>query len=61
VMAAKPVFADRAQLAAWLDRLAAALAADDRAAADRVFGEAIPDFLSRSEAAGETARLSRAG
>ncbi|TNC15789.1 polysaccharide biosynthesis protein [Methylobacterium terricola] len=61
VMAAKPVFADRAQLAAWLDRLAAALAADDRTAADRVFGEAIPDFLLRSEAVGETARLSRAG
>ncbi|AWN46479.1 capsular biosynthesis protein [Methylobacterium terrae] len=48
VMAAKPIFADRAQLAAWLDRLAAALASDDRAAADAVFGEAIPDFLHRA-------------
>ncbi|KMO17640.1 SDR family NAD(P)-dependent oxidoreductase [Methylobacterium indicum] len=61
VMAAKPIFADRAQLSAWLDRLAAAVAADDRAAADAVFGEAIPDFLARHEAAGETAQLSHAG
>ncbi|SFU89784.1 O-antigen biosynthesis protein WbqV [Methylobacterium sp. 174MFSha1.1] len=61
VMAAKPVFADRAQLAAWLDRLAAAVAADDRAAADQVFGEAIPDFLHRAGHAGEAAPLSRAG
>ncbi|MFH6783859.1 MULTISPECIES: SDR family NAD(P)-dependent oxidoreductase [Methylobacterium] len=61
VMAAKPVFADRAQLTAWLDRLAAAVAADDRAAADRVFGEAIPDFLHRANAAGEAALLSPAG
>ncbi|MET7242201.1 SDR family NAD(P)-dependent oxidoreductase [Methylobacterium sp. EM32] len=61
VMAAKPVFADRAQLAAWLDRLAAAVAADDRAAADRVFGEAIPDFLHRAGHADEAAPLSRAG
>ncbi|PIK72332.1 capsular biosynthesis protein, partial [Methylobacterium frigidaeris] len=61
VMAAKPVFADRAQLSAWLDRLAAAVAADDRAAADQVFGEAIPDFLQRTGAADEAALLSRAG
>ncbi|MGX7707475.1 SDR family NAD(P)-dependent oxidoreductase [Methylobacterium sp. Gmos1] len=61
VMAAKPIFADRAQLAAWLDRLAAAVAADDRAAADRVFGEAIPDFLHRAGHADEAASLSRAG
>ncbi|BCM81915.1 SDR family NAD(P)-dependent oxidoreductase [Methylobacterium indicum] len=61
VMAAKPIFADRAQLSAWLDRLAAAVAADDRAAADAVFGEAIPDFLARHEAAGEAAQLSHAG
>ncbi|WP_289052565.1 polysaccharide biosynthesis protein, partial [uncultured Methylobacterium sp.] len=61
VMAAKPIFADRAQLSSWLDRLAAAVATDDRAAADAVFGEAIPDFLVRHEAAGEAARLSHAG
>jgi O-antigen biosynthesis protein WbqV len=64
VMAAKPVFADRAQLATWLDRLAAAVAADDRAAADAVFEEAIPDFLRRAGAAAEAAEapaLSRAG
>ncbi|BAQ49784.1 MULTISPECIES: SDR family NAD(P)-dependent oxidoreductase [Methylobacterium] len=61
VMAAKPIFADRAQLSSWLDRLAAAVTADDRAAADAVFGEAIPDFLVRHEAAGEAARLSHAG
>lgn len=59
VMAAKPVFADRAQLQAWLDRLAAAVAADDRAAADRVFGEAIPDFLQR--AGGAAPAMTRAG
>ncbi|MGE7413872.1 SDR family NAD(P)-dependent oxidoreductase [Methylobacterium tarhaniae] len=59
VMAAKPVFADRAQLQAWLDRLAASVAADDRAAADRVFGEAIPDFLQRAGV--EAPALSGAG
>ncbi len=58
-MAAKPVFADRAQLQAWLDRLAAAVAADDRAAADAVFGEAIPDFLLRGE--GKTPAVASAG
>ncbi|MCF4128366.1 SDR family NAD(P)-dependent oxidoreductase [Methylobacterium sp. SyP6R] len=61
VMAAKPIFADRAQLQAWLDRLAEAVAADDRAAADAVFGEAIPDFLLRNRPAGETGRLSQVG
>ncbi|KMO30034.1 SDR family NAD(P)-dependent oxidoreductase [Methylobacterium aquaticum] len=60
VMAAKPVFADRAQLQTWLDRLAAAVAADDRAAADAVFGEAIPDFLQRAGAAGEAVPLPQA-
>ncbi|GJE02121.1 SDR family NAD(P)-dependent oxidoreductase [Methylobacterium isbiliense] len=47
VMAAKPVFADRAQLERWLARLRHAVATDDRAAADAVFGEAVPDFLRR--------------
>ncbi|KMO17303.1 SDR family NAD(P)-dependent oxidoreductase [Methylobacterium platani] len=59
VMAAKPIFADRPQLQGWLDRLAAAVAADDRATADAVFGEAIPDFLLR--AGSEAPALSRAG
>ncbi len=44
VMAAKPVFADRAQVGRWLDALDRALAAGDRAAAERVFEEAIPEF-----------------
>jgi FlaA1/EpsC-like NDP-sugar epimerase len=47
VMAAKPVFANRARLQAWLARLEAALKADDRAAADAVLDEAIPDFSRR--------------
>ncbi|MEH3145833.1 MAG: SDR family NAD(P)-dependent oxidoreductase [Methylobacterium frigidaeris] len=47
VMAARPIFADRAQLESWLARLAAAVAAGDRAAAETVFEEAIPDFARR--------------
>lgn len=47
VMAARPVFADRAQLDAWVARLAAAVAAGDRAAADAVFEAAIPHFRER--------------
>ncbi|ACL56632.1 SDR family NAD(P)-dependent oxidoreductase [Methylobacterium nodulans] len=47
VMAAKPIFADRAQLESWLARLQAAVAESDRAAAEAVFGEAVPDFLRR--------------
>ncbi|PZN99718.1 MAG: capsular biosynthesis protein [Hyphomicrobiales bacterium] len=49
VMAAKPVFANRARLQAWLARLEAALKADHRAAADAVLDEAIPDFSLRQK------------
>lgn len=47
VMAARPVFADRARLDAWVARLAAAVEAGDRAAADAVFEAAIPHFRER--------------
>ncbi|ACB80161.1 polysaccharide biosynthesis protein CapD [Methylorubrum populi BJ001] len=50
VMAAKPVFADRAVLETWILRLRDAVAAGDRAAADAVFEEAIPDFRNRAGA-----------
>ncbi len=46
-MAARPVFADRARLDAWVARLAAAVEAGDRAAADAVFEAAIPHFRER--------------
>lgn len=49
VMAAKPVFANRARLQAWLARLEAALKADHREAADAVLDEAIPDFSQRQK------------
>lgn len=49
VMAAKPVFAQRARLQAWLARLEAALKTDDRIAADAVLDEAIPDFSQRQK------------
>jgi FlaA1/EpsC-like NDP-sugar epimerase len=48
VMAAKPVFADRTVLDAWILRLRKAVAAGDRAAAEAVFEEAIPDFRHRA-------------
>ena len=48
VMAARPVFADRVRVEGWLKRLDAAVAAMDRAAADRVFEEAIPEFKRRA-------------
>ena len=51
VMAAKPVGADRMHLQRWLEGLAAAAASDDRAAAERVFAEAIPDFRKRARTA----------
>ncbi|MGO4405461.1 SDR family NAD(P)-dependent oxidoreductase [Bosea sp. RAF48] len=47
VMAAKPIFAGRARLQGWLARLEAAVKADDRAAANAVLEEAIPDFSQR--------------
>lgn len=49
VMAAKPVFANRAQLQSWLLQLQTALEGDDRAAIDAVLDEAIPDFRERQK------------
>ena len=49
VMAAKPIFAGRVRMQGWLSQLEAAVKADDRAAANAVLDEAIPDF-SRREA-----------
>ena len=48
VMAAKPVFADRTVLEGWILRLRAAVETGDRAAAEAVFEEAIPDFRHRT-------------
>jgi O-antigen biosynthesis protein WbqV len=48
VMAAKPVFADRGRVDLWLGRLDRALATDDRAAAEAVFEDAIPEFKRRN-------------
>lgn len=47
VMAAKPIFAGRDRIEAWLARLAAAVKANDQAAANAVLDEAIPDFSLR--------------
>lgn len=47
VMAAKPIFAGRAKIEAWLARLADAVKANDHAAANAVLDEAIPDFSLR--------------
>lgn len=47
VMAAKPIFAGRAKIEAWLARLAGAVKANDHAAANAVLDEAIPDFSLR--------------
>jgi len=49
VMAAKPIFAGRARIQGWLSRLESALKADDRAAANAVLDEAIPDFSRREQ------------
>jgi O-antigen biosynthesis protein WbqV len=49
VMAAKPVFADRPRVEAWLRELEAAVARMDRAAAERVFEAAIPEFRRRAQ------------
>ena len=49
VMAAKPVFADRPRVEAWLQELEAAVARMDRAAAERVFEAAIPEFKRRAQ------------
>ncbi|CAM3072424.1 SDR family NAD(P)-dependent oxidoreductase [Methylobacterium mesophilicum] len=47
VMAARPVFADRARLDAWVAQLRAAVAAGDRAATEAVFEAAVPHFRER--------------
>ena len=49
VMAAKPIFADRSRVNRWLDALARAIKTGDRAAAERVFEEAIPEFKRRTQ------------
>ncbi|AWM89288.1 nucleoside-diphosphate sugar epimerase/dehydratase [Microvirga sp. 17 mud 1-3] len=51
VMAARPIFADRARLDMWLERLAKAIETGDRAAAEEVFEEAIPEFSRRTKEA----------
>ncbi len=48
VMAARTATVDRARMLRWLDDLAAAVDANDRAAADRVFADAIPSFRRRA-------------
>ncbi|MFC4175190.1 SDR family NAD(P)-dependent oxidoreductase [Microvirga sp. GCM10011540] len=50
VMAAKPIFADRARVDQWLSALRRAVASGDRDAAERVFEEAIPEFKRRTQA-----------
>jgi FlaA1/EpsC-like NDP-sugar epimerase len=59
VMAAKPVFADRARVNGWLETLSRAIAAGDRSAAERVFEDAIPEFKRRTPmpASAERGRL----
>lgn len=51
VMAAKPSFAGRARMQAWLEQLGRAVAADDRLAAEAVLEAAIPDFSQRQPSA----------
>ena len=52
VMAAKPSFAGRTKMQGWLARLEAGVKAGDRAAAEAVLEEAIPDFSRRPHRAG---------
>lgn len=59
VMAAKPVFADRPVLDGWIARLHAAVNSGDRAAAEAVFEEAIPDFRLRDAPPAQTETVSR--
>lgn len=49
VMAAKPIFADRNRVNQWLDALDKAIADGDRAAAEQVFEDAIPEFKRRQQ------------
>lgn len=49
VMAARPIFADREKVEQWLKALDMAIASGDRAAAERVFEDAIPEFTRREQ------------
>ncbi|MGU3540296.1 SDR family NAD(P)-dependent oxidoreductase [Methylobacterium sp. A54F] len=60
VMAARPVFADRAALEGWIGTLRAAVEAGDRAAAEAVFEAAIPHFRERKPPATPLAQTSEA-
>ncbi len=50
VMAAKPIFADRDRVDQWLQALDRAIASGDRALAEQVFEDAIPEFKRRESA-----------
>jgi O-antigen biosynthesis protein WbqV len=60
VMAAKPVFADRSRVDHWLTVLSRAIADGDRALAERVFEDAIPEFKRRKPAPPPAAPLPQA-
>ncbi|MBB4038788.1 O-antigen biosynthesis protein WbqV [Microvirga flocculans] len=60
VMAAKPVFADRARVEAWLKILERAVTDGDRALVERVFEEAIPEFKRRATAPAPAAPVQQA-
>ena len=49
IMAAKPIFADRARMTAWLEVLRRAVETTDRRAAEAVLEEAIPEFKRRMQ------------
>ncbi|MGH1573213.1 SDR family NAD(P)-dependent oxidoreductase [Methylobacterium sp. P31] len=48
VMAARPIFADRARLDGWVAQLRSAVTAGDRVAAEAVFEAAVPHFRERA-------------
>ena len=50
VMAAKPIFADRDRVDQWLQILNRAITNGDRALAEQVFEDAIPEFKRRKPA-----------
>jgi O-antigen biosynthesis protein WbqV len=60
VMAAKPIFADRDRVGQWLQILACAIANGDRALAEQVFEDAIPEFKRRKPAAQPVAPVPQA-
>jgi O-antigen biosynthesis protein WbqV len=49
VMAAKPIFAGRSRMQGWLARLEVGIKNDERAAAEAILDEAIPDFRLRAK------------